>query len=414
MRFLSATAGTNGTIKTTPEDFIVNEITPNGRVLELSRQYTPVELGEQERADSKFTRFILQKRPWDTTGALVAIAKKLGHGKKSFGYAGTKDKMSTSTQLASIFGIEPAQLLNIHIKDISINGAWKGEEVILGSNIGNAFDIKIREANRSENAVKIIDELEGVFPNYFDRQRFGYRLNNFRIGRLILENRLEDAVMMFLTDSSNEVNKESNEARKRLSEEQDFRSALAYFPKHLKYERTVIEYMSRYNNYANALRKLPRGILLLFIHAVESGIFNTCLEQRIKSDDTGSSAVYLKKNKFGFPDSDTVAADGSEGFAAAPLIGYETHPKYLSEYEDSIMESVGIRCEDFKIKSMPELSMKGAFRVLLAPARNLLCDVNSNELRLKFEIPSGSYATVLANEITKTESIAMEAIIRES
>ena len=410
MKFLSRSRGTGGSIKNAPEDFIVKEITSNGIVLDESVKYTAMTLGENEDNDSKFTRFVFRKRDWDTVGALVAIAKRLGRGRKSIGYAGTKDKISVSVQLASIFGVSPEQVLGAKVKDIEINGAWKGGEVELGSNIGNGFHIKVKNPTDRYAAEGTIEELKGMFPNYFDKQRFGYRLNNFRVGMHILGNRPEDAMDVFVTDTTNENNAEAMEARKRLAGEQDFKAALQYFPKHLKYERTVIDYMARYDNPANALRRLPRGILLLFIHAVESGIFNSVLEKRIDDADIETD-LRCASNFYGFPDTEKIATDQKQGFATAPIIGYETKPEHMSDYEKDTMESLGISCDAFKIKSMPELSMKGTYRTLLAPAKNLSCDAGEMELCLKFEIPSGSYATVLANEITKADAQDMGRII---
>ncbi len=410
MQFLSKSYGTGGSIKSVPEDFVVKEITSNGTVLEPGTEYTANELGEQPGAEPKFTRMILQKRNWDTVGALTAMSKKLGRGRKSFSYSGTKDRASISVQLVSIFGVEPLQLSGLRIKDISINGAWKGDAVELGSNVGNAFEAIVRSPEHPDSSTQIISELGGRFPNYFDRQRFGYRLNNFRVGRLILENRIQDAAMAFLTDTANEDNKDAVEARKKLADEQDFKAALLYFPRYLKYERTVIEYMSRYDNFANALRKLPRGILMLFIHAVESGMFNAVLEKRLINEDTDSK-VYCERNFYGFPDSDKPSVEEKNGFAAMPILGYETQDRYIGEYESEAMERFGITRENFKIKWMPELSMKGSFRALLAPVKNLSCNACDAGQKLKFEIPSGSYATILINEITKTDTASVDSLI---
>ena len=411
MRFLSGSGGTKGTIKGLPEDFIVKEITANGTTLEPGAQYTPEHLGEKAEPEARFTRFVLQKRDWDTVRALMELSKRFGHGKKSFGYSGTKDRASVSVQMASIFGVEPEQLMSVRMKDISINGAWKGGEVELGSNLGNAFGITVKGAERPENADTTIAELDGRFPNYFDRQRFGYRLNNFRIGMLILKDRVEEAVLAFLTDTSNEDNEQAIEARKRLAEERDFKAAMGYFPRHLRYERMVIEYMSRYDNYANAFRKLPRGIAMLFIHAVESGVFNACLEKRLEKEDL-QTGVYAATNFYGFPDVEQLNSE--KGIAAAPLVGYETDPRHIGEYESEVMEKVGITAGDFKIKWMPELSMRGSYRVLLAPVRDLSCNVDGADLALKFGIPSGSYATVLLNEITKSEDLDIGAMINSA
>ncbi|MDE1851644.1 MAG: tRNA pseudouridine(13) synthase TruD [Candidatus Micrarchaeota archaeon] len=408
MQTLSKPKGIGGILKSAPEDFIVKEITGKGVVLELGKAYLPSDLKEEEVPDGKFSTIVMQKRDWNTIGALTKIAGLVNRGKKSVSYAGTKDRTSISVQLASIFGATPEQLMRIRLKDISINGAWKSNGVEMGTNIGNAFEITLRET--SSTAIEpIMEELDGRFPNYFDRQRFGSRLNNASIGACIMRNDFKGAAMHYLTDTQNETNPEAIEARKRLADEQDFKNALSYFPRHLKGERSVIAYMAMYDNYANALRKIPRGITTMFIHAVESLVFNMALEQRIKAGDF-KAKVSCRANFYGFPDIGSLSTSESD-FCVMPLIGYETKEEHVSEYENEAMEMLEIKAQDFKIKGMPELSMKGAFRSMLAPVKEMSHSFDGNSAMIRFSIPSGSYATVLLNEIMKTESLDIKELM---
>ncbi|MEM3850862.1 MAG: tRNA pseudouridine(13) synthase TruD, partial [Candidatus Micrarchaeaceae archaeon] len=255
--------------------FLVREIIPNGTVLELGRHYTSSDLGEQDSKEGKFVRFLLQKENWDTIQALATIAKRFGRGIKSIGYAGMKDRLSKSVQMASIFGIAPDAIEGLHIKDIEINGAWQSTKAVeLGDLLGNSFSATIDRPLNERHVERILSELNGVMPNYFGMQRFGSRQNNFRIGISILNGDFEGAAMTFLTSTENETNSEAIEARRRLADEQDFAAAVEYFPKYLKYERRVLAYIAQYGNFANALRILPRGILLMFVHSIEDVIFN--------------------------------------------------------------------------------------------------------------------------------------------
>ena len=394
-------------MKAQPDDFIVREITDKGITLELQKAYTAQDLKEEEANDGRFCTFVLEKRNWNTINALLTVAKRLGHGRKSIGYSGIKDRNAVTVQMASIFGADPEAVMRTHIKDIAINGAWKSDGVEMGSNLGNAFTIRIRDA-RSTAIDDTIEELSGMAPNYFDAQRFGSRLNNAAVGLCIMEGRFEDAVMEFLTGAENETSADAIEARKRLREEQDFKQAMEYFPRYLKTERTVINALCREKNYANALRAMPRGISLLFIHAVESYIFNAELESRIKADDL-SSAIRLGSNIAGFPDSKSAS---DNGFPAAPLIGYKTESNAISGYAEEAMEKLGITKESFLIKSMPELSMKGDVRALLMPFKDFSYAYEEEEpaLNLSFSLPSGSYATIFVNEITKSSTFSLDSI----
>lgn len=411
---LSEEPGIGGTIKTNPEGFVVKEITKNGVTLEPNRSYTPEELGEEKTEEGKFTTFVLQKRSWDTIAALTTIAKRMGKGKKSIGYSGTKDKMSISTQLASVFGITPEQLAAVRVKDISINGSWRSNGVEMGTNIGNAFEVEISDVDAESSGERIentLNELNGMFPNYFDRQRFGIRMNNARIGILLMKNDFEGAVLELLTNSEGEKNEVTIEARKRLAEERDFKVALDYFPKYLRSERSVIAYLSEYDNYANAMRKISRGISIMFIHSVESLIFNVELEERIKNKDF-KTASYADANFYGFPDIEKVTGSGK--YPVAPLIGYQTSDEMISDYSKETMEKLAITKESFKIKSMPELSMKGAIRTILAPVKDVAHRENEKTVRTRFSIPSGSYATIFLNELMKNQELDLALLTARS
>ena len=76
----------------------------------------------------------------------------------------------------------------------------------------------------------------------------------------------------------------------------------------------MIEHLSRYDNFANALRRLPRGILLMFVHSVEDLIFNMALEQRIKARDLDAPES-CAAGPYGFPDLATKA----QGHGSFPL-----------------------------------------------------------------------------------------------
>ena len=388
----------HGAIKSMPEDFIVREITADGTVLEPGTKYEGT--GE---SIGKFTRFVLQKRNWNTMQALKAVAQASGKGIRSIGFAGTKDRTSVSVQMCSIFGVEPEKVLRTSIKDISINGAWgSGEGIKLGDLLGNRFSVRLRQAANAENLSGIEEELSGTFPNYYGEQRFGYRENNLNMGISLLKGDYRNALLLYLTDTTNEKMSESIMARERLADELDFQEALHYFPKHLKYERSVIEYLSRYpGSYLNALKRLPRHLLLMFVHSVESHIFNISVADRVVNGETRpiQGDYVCGKSASGFPDLSTARkydGEGTEGiFVLGNLVGYGT--EMLSEAEQKAMDDMGLSKEMFRMKGMPELSSKGVPRPIFAPYLGFRI-IESDGPVLEFSLPNGSYATVLLHE----------------
>ena len=395
-------------LKSSPEDFIVKEIMRSYKILEPEMQYSRDELKYPE--GDEFTIFAMQKREWNTLQALSTIASSCGKGKKSVGFAGTKDRRAVSVQLCSIKGVDPAKLLSLRIPGIRINFAWKSsEQVKLGDLEGNAFEITGKPKIEQEKAIDIIksneSRLGGLFPNYYGTQRFGYRNNNVEVGLSILRGNLEQAAMLFLTDSANEDMPEAKEARERLASEKDFSNALGYFPKHLKYERKIISYLASYGpNYREALRTLPRQLLMMFVHSVESEIFNGVVKSLYDEGHTKPKRAELScgLDSYGFPDYSKISKyEEGPAVLASNIIGYET--EYISEYEKAALEEYGLTKESFKCKSMPELRAKGSFRAAFAPYNGLGYKVDGEFVRLAFSLPAGSYATVLLSELIQQE-----------
>ena len=406
MLLLSKTKGVGGVIKGAPEDFIVEEITKAGTTLRVDKRYTSQEAGMASSDSGRFAVFVMQKRNWNTAQAAKTVANMCGRGMRSVGFAGTKDRTSVSTQLCSLFGADLGRLLSMHIKDVSINGAWSSDNGIeLGDLLGNSFTVSVRKSSADKGAIGgILKELGGVFPNYFGEQRFGFRGNNAEMGLAIIRGDFEEAVMSFLTDITNEADSASIEARRMLASEMDFGRALGYFPRHLKYERVLLEYLSRFpDNYANALRRLPRQLTLMFVHSVESWLFNRIVEKRVGLVEKGPLAgdLFCWPDSYGFPDLSRIGRAGADtvpegGFTVGRIIGYDT--KDLSVDEAGLLEELGIAAESFKIKGMPELNCRGAYRVIFAPYVDFSCQVEGDCAVMSFSLPAGSYATVFLNE----------------
>ena len=406
---LSKGSRARGRIKSTADDFRVEEIARNGTILGIGNEIRAESLGMDENPEGKFALFVMQKRDWNTTQALKTLARRMRRGIKSTGFAGTKDRTSVSTQLCSMFGVRAHDLRHIHVKDIAINGAWQSSTGIrIGDLLGNRFSITVRELSGGGNVGGMIDQLGGVFPNYFGEQRFGNRNANVAIGLDILKGDFESAVMRFLTDSRNESNEDAVEARKRLESDMDFNAAMDYFPGYLKYERTMLEYLSRFpKNYANAIRKLPRSISLMFVHSVEAQMFNMELEGLVKEGkrSPGRDELSCAADANGFPDISTTGRheeNATNRFMVGRIIGYDSTD--INDTERRLMDELGITEESFKVKGMAELNAKGTYRVLFAPFLDIRHEEN-DELEtctIGFSLPSGSYATVLIDELVET------------
>jgi len=377
LAYLSKTPGIGGILKSCPEDFIVEEIS------------------EKIKSNGDFSHFILKKTNWTTAKAIREVAKKLGIGIRKFGYAGNKDRTAVTTQICSVYRAEPSNLLSLKIKEIEILDAWKSKEPIkLGGLYGNRFKIKIKDLENEKNIKKIEKELNGKFPNYFGEQRFGStRKNTHIVGELLLRKKYDEAVMEYLCNTEGENNQDSVNARKELRNSLDFKSALINFPRYLSHERTLLDWLSKSpNDYVGSLRKLPKPILLLFIHAFQSYLFNLLVSERISEGkikkEEGEFLCGI--NSYGFSD---IEKKG-KGLLAIKIIGTDSK---LNPREKNILRKFSLTQEDFKIRGIPELTSKGTYRTLFAPLK----DFKYSDNIFQFELPSGCYATSAMREFIK-------------
>lgn len=336
----------------------------------------------------------MEKTNLDTIAAVKLIARAVGVSRKRFGYAGNKDRHAITKQRVSCFGLEQEELKKIRAQGIVLSDFTRAHEGIsLGDLKGNRFKITAREIDASE-LEELLNETRGQLqkrgiPNYFGYQRFGLiRPNNHLVGKELVGGDLREAVRQYLCCPVPREKDDAKEARGYLEETNDYKDALQRFPRRLNYERAVIHHLHiSPNDFAGALRRLPRKLAMMFIHAYQSYLFNRVL-------------------------SDFIAEDGSLQIEI-PLFGYmSTHSDgKLGEMEKAVLEEEGFRLKDFWIKSMPELSSKGSKRSACVWT-DIKLKTREDELNpgkrafvAEFDLPKGSYATVVMREFLKAEPL---------
>jgi len=387
--YKSQTPGIGGALKRLPEDFIVEEITPEGAVLEIDKDVICSDLGWSE--DWKSLHFTLQKYNWDTMRAVKEIAKELHISYKRVGFAGTKDKRALSTQRLSVWDKKKEDLEKVGIKDIILRDfEYSDDSVALGCLYGNRFTVVIRNLEEGGEAIRgkvsdVVSELHGQAPAFFGVQRFGsIRPITHLVGRELLRGDYRAAVMTYLAKDYPAEDNGIRRMRKALAESGDYRQALRDYPRHLAYENAMLNHLvNNPEDYTGALRKMPKNLTQMFIHAYQGYIFNKALSEYIRQK---------------------IPVD------RLPLPGYGTE---MDEVTAKILEAEGVAPEDFRIKKMQEISSKGNYRECYTPVEGLqILDVAEDELSkgktkatIRFALQKGNYATVLLREVMKNASL---------
>jgi len=194
--------GIQGVIKQFPEDFIVREILPDGKVI-----FDGSEIGSD--VGGMYTHFVLWKRGLDTHSALKKIGKACSLEERDFTFAGLKDAQAVSFQRISVWGIQKNCLVKIDIPNLKIiNPIRQKFSIPLGHLIGNQFQVKVRDISEeieNEQWLKFRREaLDSGFLNFFGLQRFGSKRPILhRVGQYLLQEKYSCAMDSYLGSNSN-------------------------------------------------------------------------------------------------------------------------------------------------------------------------------------------------------------------
>lgn len=406
-----------GRIRQMPEDFIVEEISPEGCIVNRS-------LERLDRGEGGFSIAVLEKRSRDLIPLISMLERRLG---AQIGYAGIKDRNAVTSQLISV-GLPlgawtpPADIDGVSIRAIG-TARWS---VRPGDLLGNRFTVVIRGLAAAPDGSALNPQW---VPNYFGHQRFGVtRPNTHRVGKLLLKGDFEGAVREFLASPYPGEPEEAFRARKELRDGWDLRRAESSFPRSLSLERAVIRrLLERPYDYEGAILALPGDLRRLFVNAYQSYLFNLALSRRLE-----------EAGPFGVSEGDFVSPLDRTNLPSRPIRCDCTNLPRLRAWVASrkavvmvhipgfrtrlggidaaiykeIFSEEGISQSDFA--GIKEAHFEGTMRpAAFWPARFDPGQPQGDELNpgsfkiaLRMDLPKGCFATLVLREIMKPEDPA--------
>src|SRR5262249_45702951 len=158
----SSLAGVGGTLRTTDDDFVVDEELP----------YAPPGAG-----DHVFVR--IEKRGSTSLDAARALARALGIRDRDIGIAGMKDRRAVTRQWMSLPPpVTPEQALAVALPDLRVLEAHRHPHKLRTGHVrANRFVLRVRgvaagAAERARAVLAALAQAPGA-PNWYGEQRFG-------------------------------------------------------------------------------------------------------------------------------------------------------------------------------------------------------------------------------------------------
>jgi len=390
--------GIPGVVKSRPEDFVVEEIP----------QYEACGQGDH-------TYFVVEKTGMTTLDLIRRLGRALGRRDRDFGYGGLKDAQAVTRQMISLEHADDEQIRKLDIPGVKILEISRhGNKIKLGHLAGNRFWIKIRDVppEDSETTQKCLQVLQkrGV-PNYFGHQRFGMRGDSWILGGAILRGDMKEFLAQFCGRPIPGDRDQVRKARE-LYDKGHYELASEIWPAFFRDAKRACRILAgKPDNLAKAVGCVDDKLKRLFVSAFQSDMFNEVLARRIETlDKVLLGDMAAKEDSGGVfrvddPAVEQPRADRFEISPTGPIFGYRMMmPEGLEgEIEREILEREKITLQG--LKHAPGHKLKGGRRPFRVRMTNLEVqtgrDNYGNYLHLRFDLPSGSYATAVLRELMK-------------
>ncbi|PHQ40210.1 tRNA pseudouridine(13) synthase TruD [Halorubrum persicum] len=297
-------------------------------------------------------------------------------------------------------------------------------------------------------------------PNYFGQQRFGSRRPvTHRVGLAVVRGDVREAVRLYAGNPAATEPDDTRAARDRVDAafgvgdggagdglgagddpatadgtgDGDWEACLDAIPGKLRFERSMVHRLAErdvppdappdHDDWRHALEAVPSNLQRLFVNAAQSFLFNRVLSKRLRrglpfdrpvagdvvcfADGDAPDELYAPDtDRLQRVDEDRVSVvtrhcERGRAFVTAPLVGTETDlgDGEPGEIEREVLDGAGIEPGDFALPG--EFDSSGTRRAILLRS-DLDVTFEGGDPRFAFALPSGSYATVLLREFTKS------------
>jgi tRNA pseudouridine13 synthase len=384
-------------LKQQPEDFQVEELT----------EVVP-------GFEGAFAFYRLTKRGWSTPDALQAVRRRwrLDLGRVSYG--GLKDRHAQTAQYLTIFH-GPRRGLTHH--GVALEYLGQVTAPYTSRDIrANRFRLTLRDmtpeaVTASRQALEEVRQ-DGV-PNYFDDQRFGSvdRQGEF-VARLMVLGRYEDALRQALA-APYEHDRAAQKKEKTLLNRHwgQWAALTGLLPR--GHARSLVDYLAGHpGDFRGALARLRPELRGLYLSAYQSHLWNRMLAGWLREHCRPEQlvAVRLRLGEVPFHRNLDEAQRAELAGLQLPLPTArgtfdETDPRVRAM--EAVLHEEEIRREQLKLQGFREMFFSKGERAALCVPAHLHAEAGPDErhpgrqmLVLGFELPRGSYATLIVKRIT--------------
>jgi tRNA pseudouridine13 synthase len=373
-------------IKQRPDDF---------RVTELDRY-------EISKA-GPFSLYRLVKWDIGTLEAVAGLARNWNLPRSQVSFGGLKDRHARTEQVVSIQGGPERDF-----EGSAFRAAFLGrssDPITRASFTANRFDITVRDLTQ-------IPDLEPIrrfgYPNYFDDQRFG-SLRGCQgefIGRALVRGEYEKALRLALATPAAEDRKQRRDLKILLRDRWgDWGGLRENLPRSV--ERTVAEYLLHHpGSFGFAFELLDQNLRILYVSAYQSWLWNRTLAELLRTLPSAFEVDYAAGRHVFYGALDPQTHDRLAELAIPLVTPTQKFEGEAAPIVAALLAEEKVEPRMFRMKKLRKTFFgKGLRDAIIAPA-GLRASEGADELNpgrrkwtLAFDLPKGSYATVLLKRL---------------
>lgn len=384
-------------IKEKPEDFQVEELTAC-----------------QAEATGDFAFYRLEKRGYTTLDALAIIRKRWKLPARRVSFGGLKDRHAQTVQYLTIFHGPERKLThpNLHLTYLGrLPEAYESRHIQ-----ANLFSVAIRgmSKERIESALQALQEVCDIgVPNYYDDQRFGsVAVDGAFFAYQLLIGAYEEALHLALA-APYAFERSAQKKEKAILRQHwgDWAACRKLLPR-----QPVVAYLAAHpGDFRGALERLPAEMRMLYLSAYQSHLWNRMLAAWLIDHVPQVDLTPVPSRLGDVPMPRRLAADrlAEVRALALPLHSARTQLEDADPrkpYFDRILAEEGVTLEQFKLKGLRALFFSKGERAAWCFPERLDAQPAADELHpgmrkltLRFELPRGSYATLIVKRITRMD-----------
>ena len=373
-------------IKTTPEDFRVEELT----------DFPLVDV------PGGFRVFRLTKRRRNTLDAVREAADAQNVPLSEVRVCGRKDRQGITIQYVTVPGTRDLayEAEGLRVEHVG----WSDVAAAPARIRGNMFDVVLRDMPEEE-ADRVSRGLERIggcgFPNYFDEQRFGEIADGGPfLAELLVKRRFDLALRRYVTtihpDAPPHLQRRKLEIREKWG---DFDAVLALCP---EAEPAALVRTARDRGYIAALREIPRESMGMLFSSYQSFLWNLTLAALVGDAGIPWAGPAGQDLRVWSPDA------WQDGSARIWSLDIPTAARELPEMPpevrralDGVLYARKVRRSQFHIPEITQAYFASSPRAALVVPDELSYERLPDEryqgkwkVRARFSLPRGSFATL--------------------